>query len=259
MFEGLKGKANFQSSQLDEEELQKLKEESRRRSESAKSCKELYESSYKSSSSQLVLLYFDSKPTSVLCHFGNFGCGDGGWTPIMKIDGIKNTFHYNSGYWSDENGYNIRGGETGFDTQETKLPTYWNTSFSKICLGMKSGQQLNFIVINKQADSLYSLIADGQYRATSLGRDTWKTLIGSEASLQRNCNKEGFNLYCLNTCKARIGIVTNNENNCGSCDSRIGFGTRGHPDDSNTCGNEAVSNPDNGNKHIKAMGYILVE
>ena len=35
---------------------------------------------------------------------------------------------------------------------------------------MKIGQQLRFIFINKTAESLYSLIADGKYRATSLGR-----------------------------------------------------------------------------------------
>ena len=58
---------------------------------------------------------------------------------------------------------------------------------------MKIGHQIKFIVINQQANSLYSLIADGQYRSTSLGRDTWKSLIGSEASLQFGCNKEGFN------------------------------------------------------------------
>ena len=58
---------------------------------------------------------------------------------------------------------------------------------------MKIGQQIKFIVINQQANSLYSLIADGQYRSTSLGRDTWKSLIGSEVSLQFSCNKEGFN------------------------------------------------------------------
>ena len=58
---------------------------------------------------------------------------------------------------------------------------------------MKIGNQTNFIVINKKANSLYSLIADGKYRATSLGHDTWKKLIGSQASLQDNCNKEGFN------------------------------------------------------------------
>ena len=48
---------------------------------------------------------------------------------------------------------------------------------------MKINEQLRFIVINEQADSLYSLIADGQYRETSLRRDTWKTLIGAAASL----------------------------------------------------------------------------
>ena len=38
---------------------------------------------------QLVTLQVDSKPISVLCHLEEFGCGDGGWTPVMKIDGNK--------------------------------------------------------------------------------------------------------------------------------------------------------------------------
>jgi len=204
---------------------------------------------------------FGSQTIPVYCHMGNFGCGDGGWTLAMKIDGTKRTFHYNSRFWSDRNIYNLAGGKTGFDLQETKLPTYWNTPFSKICLGMKIGHQINFIVINTQANSLYSLIADWQYRATSLGRNTWKTLIGSQASLQLNCNKEGFNAVGTKGrfAKARIGIVANQQNNCKSCDSRIGFGTGGKHDDSNTCGNQATHSPDNGNKHIKAMGYILVQ
>ena len=108
---------------------------------------------------------------------------------------------------------------------------------------------------------MYSLIADGQYRSTSLGRDTWKSLIGSEASLQLNCNKEGFNAVCSNlrSSKARIGIISNNEDDCSYCDSRIGFGTGGHPDNENSCGNEARSKPDNGKKLIKTMGFILVQ
>ncbi|KAL9953955.1 hypothetical protein ACROYT_G041437 [Oculina patagonica] len=211
--------------------------------------------------SQVFALMFGSQKIPVYCHMGNFGCGDGGWTLAMKIDGHKKTFHYNSPFWSNQNAYNLAGGQTGFDTDETKLPTYWNTPFSKICLGMKIGQQIRFIVINKQANSLYSLIADGQYRATSLGRNTWKTLIGSQAFLQRNCNKEGFNAVCTDNraSKARIGILGNEQNACDSCDSRIGFGTGGYNDDSNTCGNQAMHSPDNGKKHIKAMGYILVQ
>ena len=127
---------------------------------------------------------------------------------------------------------------------------------------MKIGHQIKFMVVNRHANSLYSLIADGRYRATSLGRNTWKTLIGSQASLQSNCNKEGFNIVGASAnSKARIGILGNNENDCVTCDSRIGFGTGGYPDDSNTCGNAATAkwSPDNGDKYIKAMGYILVQ
>ena len=144
---------------------------------------------------------------------------------------------------------------------ETVLGVSITTPFSKICLGMRIGHQIKFVVINQHANSLYSLIADGKYRATSLGRITWKSLIGSQASLQTNCNKEGFNAMCSHTShsKARIGILGNNQRICSSCDSRIGFGAGGKFDESNTCGNEATYSPDNGHKHIKAMGYILVQ
>ena len=172
---------------------------------------------------------------------------------------LQQTFHYNAALWNNKETFNIDGGKTGFDSQETKLPSYWNRFFSKICLGMKIGQQLNFIVINRNASSLYSLIADGQFRATSLGRGAWKLLIGPDASLQAQCNKEGFNSQCSGLSKARIGIIGNEQNNCNSCDSRIGFGTGGDPDDTNSCGNEATWSPDNGDKHIKAVGYILVQ
>ena len=65
---------------------------------------------------------------------------------------------------------------------------------------MKIGQQINFIVINKQANSLYSLIADGKYRNTTLGRDKWKKLIGAEASLPTFSLSPGF--------KSRINKVS---------------------------------------------------
>ena len=175
---------------------------------------------------------------------------------------FQKTFDYYSIFWSNKESYNLPGGETGFDREETKLPTYWATPFSKICLGMRINQQNYFVAVNKEASSLYSLIADGKNRDTSLGRDTWKSLIGSAGSLQDNCNMEGFNvraggdnLYSI----ARIGILGNNKHNCRSSESRIGFGIGGTPDNSNTCGNEAIFNADNGDKHIKAMGYILVQ
>ena len=125
---------------------------------------------------------------------------------------------------------------------------------------MKIDQQLRFIVIKKQADSLFSLIADGKYRNTSLGHDTWKSLIGSNASLERNCNKEGFNANCGGriSSKARIGIVSNRKNNCSACTSRVGFGTGGWPLYSISCGNTARSAVGKGKLSITAIGYILV-
>ena len=87
-------------------------------------------------------------------------------------------------------------------------------------------------------------------------------MVGPDASLQLNCNMEGFNAECTMTThsKARIGILGNEGNDCSSCDSRIGFGTGGRQDDSNICGNDAMySSLDNGDQHIKAMGYILVQ
>ena len=151
-------------------------------------------------------------------------------------------------------------GKTGFDSQETKLPSYWNTSFSKICLGMKINDQINFIVISKKAKSLYSLIADGKYRSTSLGRNKWMSLIGSKASLQRKCKKEGFNAKCTfsDRSKTRIGILGNDQNDCHECNSRLGFGSEGNFDDRrNTCGN--LDNHQEKGLSIKAIGYILVQ
>ena len=89
----------------------------------------------------------------------------------------------------------------------------------------------------------------------------WKSLLGSQGSLQHNCNREGFNVesYLHNRPKTRIGIIGNNERDCFSCDSRIGFGSGGNPGNTNTCGIEAQSAPDNGDRHIKAMGYILIQ
>ena len=157
----------------------------------------------------------------------------------------QNTFRFSSGYWTDKSEYNPSGATTGFDSQETKLQTYWNTPFSKVCLGMKVNGQLKFAVINSQASSLHSLIADGQYRATSLGRSKWIALTDSKAYLQPNCNEEGFNTQKGSNRRARVGILGNNEDDCRTCDSAIGFGV-----DNRACGDR---------HSFRAMCYILVQ
>ena len=132
---------------------------------------------------------------------------------------------------------------------------------------MKYNGDLRAFSFSYPASSLYSLIADGNYRQTNLGRTTWKGLI-SGSSLQHNCNKEGFNARIAHHSvhgwpRARIGIIANEQNDCGSPDSFLGLGTYSHnvchyKQLSNAAGNLAQCRPDNGYKNIKAMGYILV-
>ena len=145
-----------------------------------------------------------------------------------------------------------------------KRPNYrptGNTPFTKICLGMKVESDTRFILLPKQARSLYSLIADGVYRATSLSRDTWKSLIAG-SSLQQNCNKQGFNTAGarVDHAKSRIGFIANNQVDCQTPDSVIGFGIAGkQPYGDSRCGNKARLGGYNGDKNIKDMGYVLLQ
>ena len=69
----------------------------------------------------------------------------------------QKTFNYSSTLWSNEETLNLNGGKTGFDSQETKLPSNWTTSFSKICLGMKIGSAAGQVYCQQRAGKLVVL------------------------------------------------------------------------------------------------------
>ena len=113
-----------------------------------------------------------------------------------------------------------------------------------------------WMMLDYAASSLYSVIADGQYTKTFFGRDLWKSLV-KVSYLQPNCNREGFNIQ-TKAINARLGLITNNEHDCDSCDSWIGFGlyyrckTKFF-----TCGNQA---PCYGHVvNTPAFGFIFVQ
>ena len=117
------------------------------------------------------------------------------------------------------------------------------------------------MALNYEASSLYSLIADGQYRNTTAGRAAWKFLIAN-SSLQPYCNEEGFSI-AHNKHNLRIGYYANNQNDCGTADSSIGFGIYYNScrmKSNITCGNIAqCTGNDNGERLTAAFGYILVQ
>lgn len=111
------------------------------------------------------------------------------------------------------------------------------------------------------------MITCGNFTKTTAGVDSWKSLTNS-AELQDNCNQEGFNIekknkYDVNGyMNLRIGLVTNNQNNCLSCDTCVGFGISVQGCDADlrntTCGHMAICGKFN-NKDISGFGYIFVQ
>ena len=100
----------------------------------------------------------------------------------------------------------------------------------------------------------------GAARPTSAGRNAWRSLVASP-SLQPNCNAEGFNIDGGSYHAVRLGILGNQENDCGSPDSRIGFGGErnlcGAGGDV-SCGNVATCAADDGDRNTALFGFIFV-
>ena len=176
----------------------------------------------------------------------------------------QKTFHYDSPYWTNRSPYDEQNGLTGLDDKETKLPAYWNRPLKKICVGMKTKGPTEFLLVNQAAISLYFLLSHGNYTATNLSRENWKSLIPG-SSLQTKCNKEGFNVEEPKKVhqRVRIGVISDDQDTCNNHNSRIGFGSPWHDLSYNTCGNYAKNKhghgSDNGKQNIKAMGYIFIQ
>ncbi|XP_062499931.1 uncharacterized skeletal organic matrix protein 5-like [Corticium candelabrum] len=177
----------------------------------------------------------------------------------MKVDGNRQTFKYNSNLWSNKETF--QPSNLDLDDKETKLASYWTLPFTELRLGMKIKGKTRWITFSYTASSLYSLIADGQYKPTSIGESKWRSLL-PRTSLQRNCKKEGFNAKSSHRNSvskhslARLGFIGNQEKNCQTPDSFLGFGTR-YRSVRNSAGNYATLLPDNGDVNIRAIGYIM--
>jgi len=180
----------------------------------------------------------------------------GGWTLLMKTNGYLAALNYDSAYWV--NTALIAPTSLSMTPGNAKFYSFINLPFTELRLGMQRGSTKRWTQFKYTYSSLRKLMTAG-FKSIPVSRNTWKSLIGSDASLQKNCNRSGFNNYHAYT-RVRIGIIANQENDCNTPDSRLGFGARGAvcaQDNNNTTGNTAACSPDNGNKNIKAYGFIF--
>ena len=104
----------------------------------------------------------------------------------MKINGNQSTFAYDSAQWSNKQTLNED--SLLIDNDEAKFASYWTVPFTELRVGMKVEGTTKWININQTAASLYSLVADGQYRSVNIGKDKWRSLL-PRTSLQAYCNK----------------------------------------------------------------------
>ena len=142
-------------------------------------------------------------------------------------------------------------------------------SFSSILLGMKtpySSSTIQWQAASYTSSSLYATIVPNSYSGLSISVAQWITLASGYANLQPNCNLStlaacltadyspsigGFNIQPSNSgcTNVRIGLITNNENDCGTPDTFTGFGQYGI----------IYNYPSVGQSGTAAFGYVLVK
>ena len=119
--------------------------------------------------------------------------------------------------------------------EEGKFHVFNEMNFTKICIGMRdpgsSFSTVKFKEIEIQSShTLLDIFKTSKYINTNIGLSAWLDLIANSA-LQPHCNREGFNVYGTHdfySARARLGIMGNNENDCDTPDSVLGFGIAGN-------------------------------
>lgn len=194
----------------------------------------------------------------------------GGWTLVLKADGPSSTFEYDAVLWTDTSTH--QPGFPDLDRNEAKLASYHQVPLTEILLGVEhpigsdpDPLALQWLPVPLAGDSLHALVSPGVHISTSLGRDAWKGLLAG-SSLQPNCNREGINAASDDPkfVGMRIGIIANEQGDCGSADSRLGVGGRsgnysiycGTTDEPH--GNFAGCGADNGSVSLPAFVVVLV-
>ena len=168
-------------------------------------------------------------PFAAYCELEVMG---GGWTMVLKSDGNLATFEYGAGHWNSDQPFAPE--YPDLDRREAKLASYTQVPMTEMLVAMEypvgvdpTPLSLQYLMVPGLAGgSLFDLVSPGQHVATQVGREAWKGLIPG-SSMQANCNLEGLNVVGstnLDDHRVRIGLIGNDQNNCGSPNSRIGIG-----------------------------------
>ncbi len=180
----------------------------------------------------------------------------GGWTLVMKLDGSAPTFDGQQSIWVTRDPVNPERPE--LDGIEAKLPSFWTLAFGQLRLGMTDAAgETRWIVVEAQAPSLLDAMRSSV--TITAGQAPWLSLL-PDARLQPNCNNEGIH-PAVPGFRVRIGITGNNEADCTSPDSMVGFGLElsefCFAQNTAAVGNFAACMPAGEDRLLSAFGYVM--
>jgi hypothetical protein len=149
----------------------------------------------------------------------------GGWTLVLKIDGTNpsSRFFYPDPLWTNDQ--TLNGSQVDLSQNEAKYETFMATPFSQVRLQATLGgtQRTMTFAVPPSAGMLRNFL-DAPI-GTAAGRAAWTNTFAAGATLQANCGAEGFNQNpAPGRSRVRLGILGNEQNDCGSPDSFAGIG-----------------------------------
>lgn len=149
----------------------------------------------------------------------------GGWTLLLKADGRVPTFAFDAPIWTDD--ALIAPAPVDLSLTEAKLAGYSILPIAELRVALAPSDapdDTNTVTSPLAADSLAIAIGSG-FAPLAVSRDAWLALVPG-AVLQEHCNLSGVDAAGADAehARVRIGIVANQEDDCGTPDSFVGVG-----------------------------------
>jgi hypothetical protein len=169
-------------------------------------------------------IYISGEPTQVWCDMQN---DNGGWMLVTKTTTNNSKWSYTDFSWTDSTIFN-EGEDAISYAGHIKTKVYTSVAFSRVRLA--AGTLSNGIVENNWSDSISFSNFMTYSVNSSLPKSTWvnwmTNALGTDPGMQPFCNQIGTNkTYGYQNIK--IGGTFNQENDCDSNDSSLGWGSYG--------------------------------
>lgn len=214
-------------------------------------------------------------PYTAFCDMQDGDVGDdrGGWTLVLKADGNGDKWEFDDNRWTDATildedptvarRSDLIVGQAGGIDGEAKLRSYLHVRVDELRVGFAphttNSRTFTFVpgnmplALSAPATSMRALMSansQGFFAVNQPDKQSWLNAAVEEFALQDNCNLRGLNVRANVPAnqvggavdRVRIGILSNNENNCDTPDSYVGIGS--DLTDSNVAGNRTNNNTD---------------